>query len=387
MLLANQVAAQSEDCVQIGTQCQKRSDQSLVIRRAADLADLGAVANAPWISFLSISGSRDFSGEIDLSFIADLAQLDRLKLDNLGAFEASNLQSSSLRSLSISDSQPNSYDFIASFDSLEALQLNNAVDAISDLPLENLGALRRLSIINSEMTSLAGIEVLQNLERLALTNNAVHDLGPLAALNLSNVTIVSNQVTDLSPLGSSSEITHLRIGGPSIVSLRGLSLGPSLVQFDGSNSGLSDISALGSATSVKRVLLENANITDLSALGGKSQLEQLDLRKNPISDLSPLVDLPSLTVLELSDTNIIDLTPLRNFTKVERISLSRIPARDISPLSGMISVEGLWLNDTLANDLAPLLDMPALKAFIVDDQKMLTKDNLPAYMETRRNPD
>jgi internalin A len=49
----------------------------------------------------------------------------------------------------------------------------------------------------------------------------------------------------------------------------------------------------------------------------------------------------------------------------------------------MIRVEALWLNDTLADDLSPLLDMPALEGFIVDDQQMVTKASLPAYMEAR----
>ncbi|AEV36024.1 internalin E [Pseudovibrio sp. FO-BEG1] len=386
MLIAHQAVAQSDNCVQIGSQCQKRTDHSLIIRKAADLADLSAVADAPWIRLLSISGRESTENQIDLSVIAHLTQLERLDLTDLGAFDASGIQNESLTSLSIRNSRPLSYDFAASLEKLQTLQINNAIDSISELPLNKLGALEQLSIINSGVSSLEGIEALQNLEAIALTNNPVRDLGPLAQLKLRRVTLVSNQITDLSPLARSTEITHLRIGGPSIASLNGLRLGPSLVHFDGSKSGLRDISALAPATNVKRVLLEQANVTNVAALRGKFRLEQIDLRKNPISDLSPLVDLPNLTVLDLSDTMVFDLAPLRHLKSVKSVSLSRIPAEDISPLVGMIRVEGLWLNDTLASDLSPLLEMPSLDTFVVDDQKMLTKDNLPTYMETRLKP-
>ncbi|MEX0350783.1 MAG: leucine-rich repeat domain-containing protein [Paracoccaceae bacterium] len=383
MVLAHQASAQSETCVQIGTQCQKPSDRSLSISSAADLADLGAVAQAPWITLLAISRSDDFQDEIDLSAIAKLPQLELLSLEDFQNFDASALQSTSLRTLSIANGQPASYDFLASLDGLEKLQLNRALDAIANLPLRELPSLKQLNVINSAMTSLEGIELLQNLEGIALTNTDVVDLGPLASLNLKRVTLVSDKIGDLAPLGSSAEITHLRIGGPTIVSLDGLSLGPSLEQIDGSNSGLRDISALDAATDVKRVILKGANIDDVAALRGKSQLEQLDLRENPLADLSPLVDLTNLTTLDLSDTMIADLSPLAKLTSVESISLSRIPAEDISPLIGMESVKVLWLNETRADDLSPLLDMPSLKAFVVDDQKKLSKTTLPSYLETR----
>lgn len=383
--LTQRAAAETENCVQIGSQCQDRSRQSLFIRNAVDLAALDDIANAPWLTFVNITGHDDYTGDIDLSFVAHLPELERLSLDDLGPFDAQDIQSNSLSSLNLTNSQPYDYVFVAALGNLQNLHLNNALDRLTALPLERLQSLTGIAIINSEMASIAGIERLENLNRLAITNTAVSDLSPLSGLNLTNVTLVSDKIENLSPLGTSTEITHLFIKGSGITSLDGLSLGPSLVHIEGSNSELSDISALQTATNVERAVFENANITDITSLAGKSHLQHLDLRENPISDLSPLGSgsFPNLTQLDLSDTMVFDLSPLQNLNSVERLALSRIPAKDLTPLAGMISVEGLWLNDTLADDLSPLLDMPALEAFIVDDQQIVTKASLPAYMETR----
>lgn len=383
--LAQQAAAETENCVQIGSLCQERSRQSLFIRNTVDLAALDDIANAPWLTSVSITGHDEYTGDIDLSFIAYLPELEWLSLDNLGRFDARDIQSNSLSSLNLTNSQPDDYAFVAALGNLQNLHLNNALDELVALPLEGLQSLTGIAIINSEMASIAGIERLENLNRFAITNTAVSDLTPLAGHNLNHVTLVSDKIEELSPLGTSTEITHLFIKGSGITSLDGLSLGPSLVHIDGSNSELSDISALQTATNVERALFENANITDITSLAGKSHLQQLDLRENPISELSPLGSgaLPNLKLLDLSDTMVFDLSPLHNLTSVERLSLSRIPAKDLTPLAGMIHVEALWLNDTLADDLSPLLDMPALEGFIVDDQQMVTKASLPAYIQTR----
>ncbi|SFR56391.1 internalin A [Yoonia tamlensis] len=343
------------------------------------------IANAPWLTVVSISGHEDYAGEIDLSFVAHLPELESLSLDELGPIDAQAIQSNSLSSLNLTNSQPNDYVFVAALENLQNLHLNNALDRLASLPLDGLNSLTGLAIINSEIASIAGIERLENLNRLAITNTAVSDLAPLSGLNLTHVTLASDKIEDLSPLGNSTEITHLVIKGSGITSLDGLSLGPSLVHIDGSESELSDISAMQTATNVERALFENANITDVMSLAGKSHLQQVDLRKNPVSDLSAfgIGAFPNLTILDLSDTLVFDLSPLHNLTSVERLSLSRIPATDLTPLAGMASVEALWLNDTPADDLSPLLNMPALEGFIVDDQQFVTKENLPAYMETR----
>jgi len=382
---AQNAAAQIETCVQIGTQCQKPSRQSLFVRSAADLAALGEIAKAPWITQVTITGSDDFTEVIDLSFVSQLPQLEELSLENLGPFDAGDIKSTTLRSLRLKDSLPFDYNFAASLSELRALRLNNALDAFADLPLESIKGLTELVLINSEIASIEGIETFENLNRITLTRTAVDDLAPLASLSLTSVVLVSDKIEDLSPLGASTEMTHLHIGGSSITSLKGLSLGPSFVHIQGSGSALSDISALKTAINVERALFENANITDIEALSGKSQLQHLDLRSNPIIDLSPLGSgsFPNLTRLALSDTLVVDLSPLQNLISVKELGLSRLPAHDLKPLAGMVSVEALWLNETSASDLSPILDMPALQAFIVDDQKMLTKESLPAYMETR----
>lgn len=109
-----------------------------------------------------------------------------------------------------------------------------------------------LSIYNSKITDISGLQYATKVTALDIGINDVSDLSPLKDLKLTRLSINSNpNLTDLSPLKDMTSLTYLH--------------------------------------------MENSNITDISVLKSMSKLSNVQMNNNHIIDFSPLYDKASLT--------------------------------------------------------------------------------------------
>jgi Domain of unknown function (DUF5011)/Leucine Rich repeats (2 copies) len=121
-----------------------------------------------------------------------------------------------------------------------------------------------LIAINSELTSLDGIQYLTNLKTLDLSNNQIADLSPLAKLaNLEKLNLTNNLVTDLTPVSKLTTLKWLSI------------------QYN----DVTDVSPLKNLTSLYHLNLANNEIFDISQLNKLNKLEVFRLEYNNIDNI------------------------------------------------------------------------------------------------------
>lgn len=140
---------------------------------------------------------------------------------------------------------------------LETVVRNSLHKPAGLLTQRELSSLTELQAQGQGIEDLAGLEQLQGLHTLDLSDNAITDLSPLA----------------------------------SVTGLQWLDLASNDIQ---------DISALGSLVRLVLLDLDGNRIRDLSPLSQLPGLETLFLNGNQISDVSPLLDIGSLQSVELS---------------------------------------------------------------------------------------
>ncbi|MBO1511782.1 leucine-rich repeat domain-containing protein [Metabacillus bambusae] len=201
-----------------------------------------------------------------------------------------------------------------------------------DLRESDLEKLISLSLIESDIKDLSGLEFASNLSDFYVFGNAATlDLSPLK--NLSELNYVHIEDADLknySVLKEMKNVSSLAIVNSNLSDISFLSGMTNLYDLTLINNGLKDISALSGLRKLNFISLANNKIEDLTPLSGlKGSLNYLDVSGNPIKDLSSIADLENLYYLILDETMISDLTALRDLPSLEYVSLYNISTLDL----------------------------------------------------------
>ena len=155
----------------------------------------------------------------------------------------------------------------------------DALNITPDAPITQQDMLRltNLAAYARDISNLSGLEAASNLDYLALGQNPISDLSPLAGLPLRGLVLPDCMVTDISPLSNLTHIEELNLRGNPI----------------------SDISPLGAITTLHSLDLSHCQIIDISPLSNLLRIEVLQLNHNQIVDVGALAHLTSLYKLEI----------------------------------------------------------------------------------------
>ncbi|EBF5125773.1 InlH/InlC2 family class 1 internalin [Listeria monocytogenes] len=209
---------------------------------------------------------------------------------------------------------------------------SNVTDTVTQADLDGIVT---LSAFNTGVTTIEGIQYLNNLISLELKDN---------------------QITNLTPLKNLTKITELELSG----------------------NPLKNVSAIAGLQSIKTLDLTSTQITDVTPLAGLSNLQVLYLDLNQITDISPLAGLTNLQYLSIGNTQVSDLTPLANLSKLTNLRADDNKISDISPLAGLPNLIEVHLKDNQISDVSPLANLSNLFIVTLTNQ---TITNQPVYYQ------
>ncbi len=158
------------------------------------------------------------------------------------------------------------------------------------ITLPEAASLTSLSVSDSSVHSLAGLEHFVALETLSLAiDYSITDVSPLAALtNLKKLSLYFNQLADVSPLAALTNLKKLSLWNNRIADVNPLATLTNLESLNLGANQLADVNPLAALTNLERLYLEDNQITDVSPLAALTNLESLNLKDNQIEDISPL---------------------------------------------------------------------------------------------------
>jgi len=268
-------------------------------------------------------------------------------------------------------------------DMLSLTTLNASYRGISDLTgIEYASNLRVLALEQNPISDISPLAGLSNLTALDLNynwadaNHKIRDFSPLARLtNLTRLDLVDNQISDISALSGLTNLTELWLSNNPISDISALSDLTNLTLLALGFNQISDISPLSGLTNLTDLGLNINQISDISPLSGLTNLTFLGLWDNQISDISSLSGLTNLTELHLGENKISDISPLLGLTNLTDLYLYHNQINDISPLSGLISLTELWLDDNQISDISALSEFTTLWTLTLGSNPL----NLEAY--------
>ncbi|MBC1586320.1 LapB repeat-containing protein [Listeria seeligeri] len=201
----------------------------------------------------------------------------------------------------------------------------------------DLDSITELECTSAGISSISGLEYMENLTGIDFTYCSVTDLTPLT--NLTKLTYVdfdgNGNIVNLEPLAGLTNLETLNLGA-----------------FEGNS--VIDISPLANLTNLKALDLDGNNIVDVSPLSGLTNLESLAIYNNEISDISALSSLTKLNSLFIGANTISDLTPLtsmQNLTTLESRG-NGLVNKDLEIINSLSSLKTLRMQDNDITDLS-----------------------------------
>ena len=406
-------------------------DRDVTAGDAALLKDLKADAdqNAPEESRVhDISALKYFVNleilSLNNSAVADISALTGLKkLKGLGMLGGPNLDLEPIAGMNRMvwlgiQGNMQDVDFIADMPELESLR----IDGLRNLPagLPALHKLREFVSLGGEIEDISLLSQVPTLEVIDLSWNPVSDVTPLANLPLRELYLAGCPVEDYSPLkdlypnltGRSFEVFELAepgnpdeivafpdpvmerkvreaLGKPEgditakdaaqvtalhiqnewqpqipddviVKDIQGLQYFINLRELDAGFNDIGDISALSGVSQLRDLNLGGNPVGDIGALAGLANLESLTLFGGRFRDISPLGGLTSLRSLHLGGIPLADLSPLAGLTGIDHLYAGGCGIEDIAALAGMTNIYRLDLSDNFITDLSPLAGMTNL---------------------------
>ncbi len=192
------------------------------------------------------------------------------------------------------------------------------------------------------LTSLAPLARLTNLDSVNVTGTKVTDLHPLANLHkLESLTLADNPISDIEPLRTLTWLSNVNLSGTQVA----------------------DLGPIKNALQLRTLSVDDAPIASLAAARWP-RLKRLSLKGTAITDLGPLANFTMLESLSFSDTLVVDLTPIARLSKLEDVQAHHTLITSLPSLAAMASLEELVLGFSPLDDLGPM-DAPALRSLTV----------------------
>ena len=274
-------------------------------------------------------------GASDFSDLSKLTYLEKLTIDN---YKMESLQ------------------FLESLDFLEELCMTDCKFSTDQLStIAAMPALRSLTMEDCGLSTLAGLEMAQNLEVLNLSENTIRNLEPISGLLfLRSLDLSQNALTNLTALSGLSNLEKLDVSYNSLTSIAPISACVSLAWLDVSNNSLNTLGAVDNLALLTHLSASHNALTDISVLGNCSALIELEIGNNALTDIAILGQLTGLELLDFAYNKVEKLPTWADGSALRTIDGSHNLIKSVSPLKNLMELSHVYMDYNEITDIAPL---------------------------------
>ena len=276
---------------------------------------------------------------------------------------------------------------LQSLTELKTLSVKRAVvDTDSLGVIFGLTKLEKLTIQGCSLSTLSGIENLQMLKTLDLSENVLGDLTPVSRLAALEILVLNhNAVSDPSPLAGLKTLRELDLSYNSITNISALQGLTALQRLNLSNNQIKDIQTLSKLTELTSLNLSYNKISSATYLSACKKLIELNISNNSISSIYTYNQLTALETLNFSNNKISSLPSFSKNCALTTIDGAKNSITSIESLAGLQNLNSVTLdhNTGLKNitnlSKCPRLIIVSVYGTKVKDVKALTNNSVVVY--------
>lgn len=271
--------------------------------------------NALW-NIKSFTVPAEAQSYSDLNF---LTYLESLYITDAVKGQLTNIKSLSyLTELSVENGSLDEQEMavIGQLYGLKRLTLSNCgISSIASL--SHMNQLRYLDLSNNTIRNLNVIAGMQELEELYLNKNVITDLSSLSSLTkLRNLDVSYNSLKSVDPIRTVTGLTYLNFAHNEVSDIRTLTSLLALVELDASYNSLEDVTAISYCTVLEVLNISNNAITDISTLSALEQINHLDFSYNQVKKLPTFAKSCPLVYIDGSYNQIEDVKALSSLNNL-----------------------------------------------------------------------
>lgn len=299
-----------------------------------------------------------FQGPVSLNGLQGLTKLNRLTLYNVSMFNLGGLEN---------------------IDSFQHIDIRYA-DLTSLDGLQNADYIGMLSLYGNEaMTTLAGLETVNTIERLVIGAFTPTDFQAIQHITkMRSLELYETTLADMTVFQQITEIDTLKLSyNDNLLSLNGLQNIKKLQHLNVSaNNELTSLNGLENVTDIHLLEIQgNLGLTNLTSLQSLKHLDILDTYNPGLTDLSGLEQIDSMQKLSLYVAPIItSLNGLSNLKYAKEITLLQCTElTDLHPLQNVTTMDVFSINNCAKiTDFQGLNQLTALKQLFIYNCENLT---------------
>lgn len=215
-------------------------------------------------------------------------------------------------------------------DCLQLKELKLYANRLHNIPcIRKLTKLEELQLQFNKITLCGSyLKYSKNLRVLRLDSNKISrmktdEVCPL--INLRYIDVSSNNLSSIACLNVLTNVEEIHCTHNQIAKILNLHSLKKLREFDASNNELTDISGLNSLPNLSVLTLDSNKISTLESVGSLKSLQDLKISKNQVFGLTHVIRLfPKLEILDISlnkISNFKEVQSLLNFSTLKELSL------------------------------------------------------------------
>lgn len=284
------------------------------------------------LSLINTKGIKDFSFISNLKNATDIT-INGCELTS-SLFDKINFEKLDKLNFLVLDN--NSLNNITKLKGLKTKLKKLSISNTNILDISGIDALNELSILYAENCKINDVNILskfKSMKKLNLKNANISDISFLEEMKyITHINLSDNKIKSLDVLNDHLEIEVLNVANNQLQDLKGISNSGMLKEIDISNNKLNGIEVLSGKKYIEKAFLDNCGIKDLSSLDKtKGNIKYLSARNNYIEDATCLTTFSNLELLRL-DGNLLTYVDLRNNKELKNCTLSnnRLSAIDLT---------------------------------------------------------
>lgn len=288
-----------------------------------------------------------------------------------------------LKTLTIEEKTLESLGSLSGLIHLEELNLIGCKFPDDDLTiLANLPALKKLTMSDCSLSTIANLTNAQNLTHLDLSNNTIRNLEPLSSMTtLVEINLQHNALTSLSALGSLSNLEKLDVSYNSLTSIAPIATCLKLSWLDVGYNTLANLGAVDNLPALSYLSVKANDLADVSILANCSNLTELNISNNALTNISSLSTLTKLETFDFSYNEVESLPQWPDGSALYSINGSNNKLNSIDSLKNMTELAYVYMdynNLTSVNAIADCYHLVLVNVYgnSIKDVSALTAHNI-----------
>ena len=190
--------------------------------------------------------------------------------------------------------------------------------------LDKLKNLEELDLMGNKIKIINNLDGFTNLKSLNLRGNQISKIeGLINLINLENLYLDHNQISEIQGLDSLVKLKNLGLRKNQIVEIRGLEALENLEKLYLRGNQITQIQGLITLINIIELDLSLNQITQIQGLETLINLQKLNLGNNRLNKIDGMESLKNLIELDVSENTILDIKNLENLSEIKKIYLDK----------------------------------------------------------------